>query len=166
MYSKGHAGLTLVIMSLLMLPFPYGTHALALIVLTATFSALPDVDLKWQRKGIPIQHRGPTHSILFALIAGLLFGAAFLYLNKDLIWGAMGFVSGFMAVLSHMVGDLFTHHEFAPLWPFSKKRYAYHITTAGNKVANEGLATLGGAAFMLYNMYHQGILLNILRVFF
>lgn len=165
MYAKGHSGLTLIIMSLLMLPFPYSDNNLIIIVMSATLSALPDLDLKWQRQGVNIRHRGPTHSILFAVIAGIAFGMLFWYANRTLTWAGMGFLSGFMGVVSHLIGDMFTHHAFKPLWPISSKETALHLTRAGNKAANDGLATAGSVAFILYILNGQGVLTDILTMF-
>ena len=37
-------------------------NGLIVIVLSAGLSALPDLDLKWQRQGVPIKHRGCARS--------------------------------------------------------------------------------------------------------
>jgi inner membrane protein len=152
-------------MSLILLPFPYTDNNLIIIAMSAALSALPDLDLKWQRQGINIRHRGPTHSILFAVIAGIAFGGMFWYANKTLTWAGMGFLSGFMGVVSHLIGDMFTHHAFKPLWPLSSRETALHLTRASNKAANDGLATAGGAAFMLYVLNGHGILADLLITF-
>lgn len=162
MYAKGHSGLTLFIMSIIMMIFPYSENNLIVIVLAAGLSALPDVDLKWQRQGIPIKHRGQTHSILAAIIAGIVFGGLFWYGFNTITWTIMGFLSGFMGVTSHLIGDTFTHHKFKAFWPFSDKTYGgLHWTSAKNKAANEGLATLGTSAFMFYVLNGMGILADI-----
>ncbi|MCW4051325.1 MAG: metal-dependent hydrolase [Candidatus Bathyarchaeota archaeon] len=165
MYAKGHSGLTLFIMSTIMMFFPYSENGLIIIVLSASLSALPDLDLKWQRQGINIRHRGPTHSILAAIIAGIGFGFLFWYGYKTWIWGGIGFFSGFMGVTSHLIGDAFTHHAFKPLWPFSNREIALHLTRASNKAVNEGLATLGTLAFMLYFLNGTGVLTDLLNIF-
>jgi membrane-bound metal-dependent hydrolase YbcI (DUF457 family) len=115
LYAKGHSGLTFFLMSLLMLVFPYSENALIIIVLSASLSILPDLDLKWQRQGVNIQHRGPTHSILAAIIGGICFGALFYYGYRTFLWAGIGFISGFMGIVSHLIGDTFTHHAFKPL---------------------------------------------------
>ena len=152
-------------MSLIMLLLPYSENGLIVIVLSASLSALPDLDLKWQRQGIPIQHRGPTHSILAAIVAGVVFGAFFWYAYDTFIWTVMGFTSGFMGVVSHLIGDAFTHHAFKPLWPFNDREIALHWTNASNKAANEGLATLGTSAFMLYILNGNGVIADLLSIF-
>ncbi|MBD3206616.1 hypothetical protein GF319_09785 [Candidatus Bathyarchaeota archaeon] len=162
LYKEGHVGLTFLIMSIIMLPFPYSTNNLIMIVLASAFSALPDIDLEWQRKGYPVHHRGITHSILFAIIIGVIFGYVFWLANKTFLWAGMGFVSGFMAVVSHMVGDTFTYMKFKPFYPFNMKEISYGFCRANNKAANEGLMTVGTIAFILYILFKEGILFNLI----
>jgi membrane-bound metal-dependent hydrolase YbcI (DUF457 family) len=77
----------------------------------------------------------------------------------------MGFISGFMAVVSHMIGDTFTHHAFKPLWPFSDWEIALHWTNASNKAANDGLAKLGSYTFIFYFLYGNGVIADLIAVF-
>ena len=165
LYAKGHSGLTFFIMSLIMMILPYSENGLIVIVLSASLSALPDLDLKWQRQGIPIQHRGPTHSILAAIITGVAFGALFWYAYNTIVWTAIGFTAGFMGVVSHLIGDSFTHHAFKPLWPFSDREIALHWTNASNKAVNDGLATLGISTFMIYFLNGNGVLRDLMQIF-
>jgi inner membrane protein len=162
MYAKGHTGLTLLIASLLVLPFGYDAELVLFILLSAGLSALPDIDLEWQRKGIPIHHRGVTHSILFALLIGLGLGSILFYSQKTLEYFLLGFFSGFIGIISHLIGDSFTKMAFKPLWPFSNKEVCFGFCTAGNKAANEGLMTVGMVAFILYILITNGALNNIL----
>jgi membrane-bound metal-dependent hydrolase YbcI (DUF457 family) len=149
-------------MSLIMLPFPYSINNLIMIVLASAFSALPDIDLEWQRKGYPVHHMGFTHSILFAIIIGVVFGYVFWLANKTYLWAGMGFVSGFMAVVSHMIGDTFTYMAFKPLYPFYNREISYGFCKASNKSVNEGLMSVGFVTFIAYILLKEGILFNIL----
>jgi inner membrane protein len=162
MYKEGHIGLTFLLMSIIMLPFPYSHNNLIMIVMASALSALPDIDLEWQKQGIPIHHRGFTHSILFALICGIFFGGIFWMANKTLLWAGMGFISGFMAIVSHMIGDTFTYMAFKPLYPFDMREVSYGLCKASNKAVNEGLFTVGVITFILYFMLKEGILFRIL----
>ena len=165
MYQKGHAGLTLFIMSALFWFFPFGSESLIMIIMAGVLSALPDYDLKWQRQGTPIKHRGITHSLLFAIVTGVGFALIFWYADRTFLWAVMGFVSGFMGVVSHLIGDTFTHHPFKALYPFSNKEYgALHWTSAKNKVANDGLMSLGSIAFILYVLNGTGSLSDLLGI--
>jgi len=165
MYSKGHAGLTLLLMSVIMLPFPYGDNSLIIILLSTMLSTLPDIDLKWQRSGIPVHHRGFTHSVLFAFISGLACGALFWYSNNTLTWVGLGFFSGFIGVVSHMIGDTLTYMPFKPLWPFDKREISFGLCSAGDKVVNEGLMSIGSGAFILYILIKNGVVSDLLASF-
>jgi ABC-type branched-subunit amino acid transport system permease subunit len=90
---------------------------------TATFVAvlsnLPDLDIA---AGLLVHgngcafHRGPTHSLVFALLAGVL--AA----NVWRLWDAiprMRWTSCFFIILSHVIGDLLlTRSPVSLLWPW------------------------------------------------
>jgi membrane-bound metal-dependent hydrolase YbcI (DUF457 family) len=67
--------------------------------------------------------------------------------NKKFLWAGMGFVSGFMAIVSHMIGDTFTYMAFKPLYPFDMREVSYSLCKASNKAVNEGLFTV--ARFLL-----------------
>ena len=82
-------------------------------------SNLPDIDVIF---GLILQgngsayHRGPTHSILFALTMGYLASKA------SKIWSylsAVSFKTCFMLILSHVVADYFlTSSPVSLFWPF------------------------------------------------
>jgi len=150
MYARGHIGLTLLILSLLMLPFRENENAFLLIVLASGVSTLPDIDLKWQRWGLPVRHRGVTHSVLFALLIGFLIGEVFYYGYETTSWFVTGFMSGFLGIICHLIGDSFTFHSFKPFWPFSNIKVAFGFCRASDKKVNKNLMMLGGLAFILY----------------
>jgi len=108
MHSKGHFGLALFVMSLILLPFGFGNDYLILVivVLSAGLSSFPDIDLN-----LGIAHRKYTHNILFAFIMGVFFGIIFGYASG--IWyGLVGFFGGFMGVMLHLLGDVMTRMPF------------------------------------------------------
>lgn len=76
MNHKGHAGLTLLVFSVLMLPFGLSENAIVVIVLAAGLSSLPDIDIN-----LEMNHRGYTHNILAALVVGIIFGFLFFLFN-------------------------------------------------------------------------------------
>lgn len=160
MHAKGHTGLTFLLMSILMIPFGYDINKVTLIVLAAGLSALPDIDLQLQKQGFPVHHRGFTHSIAFAFIAGLGFAIIFGYTHGTVAWVLLGFFSGFMGVLSHLLGDMLTYMAFKPLWPFSDIEVSLGICKASNKAVNEGLMTAGSIALVIYFMLGTGSLSN------
>ena len=156
MYTVGHAGLTLLILSIMMLPFGYDTGKIILIVFAAGISSLPDIDLEWQKRGYPIHHRGPTHSILFALIVGILLGGLLWYGYREMSWFVIGFIAGVFGIVSHLIGDSFTYMAFKPLSPFSTKEIGFKLVSANNRIANEGFGTVGTLAFLYYILSGHG----------
>lgn len=166
MYSKGHAGLTLILVSLLMLPFGNNEHALYIIVLSAGLSALPDIDMEWRKHVSFVHHRGVTHSILFAFIAGAAFGVLFYYAFQTYTWTLVGFASAFLGVVSHLIGDSFTYHRFKPLWPLRQDEIAFELCAASDRSVNDGLMTAGAITLVLYYLAVTGGLTNILSNFF
>lgn len=94
--------------------------------LLVTLSLLPDADVVAFSLGIPYSapfgHRGATHSLVFALLVGLICGAVAAARRRR--WLTIGVVT--MAVVaSHGVLDTFTDGGLgaALLWPFSDARY-------------------------------------------
>lgn len=158
MHSKGHFGLALGVMSLMMLPFGLGTNNLVFltILLSAMLSALPDIDIQWQ-----IPHRKITHNILFALIIGIIFGAIFGYASG--FWYVLvGFIGGFMGIMLHLLGDVMTHMKFKPFYPFSHKEYAWGWFLAKSKTANDGFFAFGIVAFFMYIIISSSVLASML----
>ena len=82
-------------------------------------SNLPDIDvllgLILQNNG-SVFHRGPTHSILFALIMGLIAS------QTSKLWShipTISFKTSFLLILSHVVADYYlTNSPVSFYWPF------------------------------------------------
>ena len=146
MYYKGHAGLTLLLTSLTLMALPKSDSALQVLALSTALSTLPDIDLELRRLSRSLHHRGPTHSILFALMSGCLLQ----YTYGEARWFMIGFISAAWGVVSHLLGDMLTYHPFKPLWPLSQREVALKLCSADNRLVNEGLLTLGGLALTLY----------------
>lgn len=116
---------------------------------------LPDVDLR-----LPlVAHRGPTHTVWFALVAAAAGGyvgwTAGVAADPLLGVGTAAFgaaVAG-LAVGSHVAADALTPMGVRPLAPVSDRRVSYDLTRATNPVANLlGLGVGAGlalAAFVL-----------------
>jgi inner membrane protein len=160
-YRKGHYGVAL----LLFAPVGFALVVLGLpIVALLTggvmlwLAMLPDVDHR-----LPlIEHRGPTHSLLFAGVVGAAFGGAGYLLGSPAAFGqllaetvtgsgavvrlqvaAVGFAAGTLAVVAHLVGDALTPAGVNFLWPLSGKTYSASLTRADNALWNYGLFALG-----------------------
>ena len=149
MYKRGHLGVALLTLApitfwLLSTGSPvFG----ALVVGTVLYLAmLPDVDHRVP--GIP--HRGPTHSLLFAVVVGAVFaGAASLVepvLSIAVPGGvsmvAFGFLLGFGSVVAHLLGDVITPAGVNFLWPYPRT-WSLYLTGADSTVWNWGLFVLG-----------------------
>ena len=87
--------------------------------LLMVLSILPDVDIIFDLLINTEIHRGPTHSIFFAV---LLFVPIFLIYRKRA-------VPYFLALISHsLIGDFFIGGQLQLFWPFSSGTYgAQHI---------------------------------------
>ncbi|MGM0604904.1 MAG: metal-dependent hydrolase [Halobacteriota archaeon] len=147
MYRKGHLGVSLLVYS----PIGYalvsiGEPVVAILtaVVMVSLAMLPDIDHQ-----LPlVDHRGPTHSLLFAVLVGGLFAVAGgLFEGHFTVWSlnpaAFGFLLGFVAVFAHLLGDTLTPSGVNYLWPISSTRFSLSITRADSQVANYGLFALG-----------------------
>ncbi|MBW4953835.1 metal-dependent hydrolase, partial [Klebsiella pneumoniae] len=109
---------------------------------------LPDCDHQ-----LPIiAHRGPTHSIVFALFLGTILGAAGLAFGEAIAsvsattMGIFAFGIGVLAILSHLAADCITPMGVRPLWPLSRWHYSANIVRAKNPLANYLFLALGIAS--------------------
>jgi inner membrane protein len=154
MLRNGHLGLALLVLSLLGVPFGFGPDncMICIIIVGAALSSLPDIDIK---TGM-IHHRGITHTLLFALIAGICAGIIFGYFS-GFIWGIIGFISGFSGVVLHLLGDIMTFHKFRPLYPFNNREIGYGFFPANSESANNGFLMLGSFAFVFYLVISSGV---------
>ena len=165
MYGKGHTGLTLAMMSWLMVPFGWDVRIVLLIIIASGVSTIPDKDIQWH-----MNHRGPTHTVLAAVITGIVLGVLF-YLG-DPQFGLVGFLGGFFGVISHLLGDIIAGktrsgdaYTIKPFWPFSNKEIGFGLIKASNRKINGFLINLGGISFVLYVLITRGVLQSLLRSF-
>jgi len=156
MHGKGHFGLTLLVLSIAAIPIGLGPDnvMVAIILFASALSGLPDIDLK-----LGIKHRGFTHNILFAILVGLGFGALFGYASGWL-YGVVGFISGFGAIMTHLLGDVMTFHKFKPFYPFDSREIAYGFFPANSEKANKGFFTARLIMFFIYLFVASGGLSN------
>lgn len=152
MHREGHIGVGFFIYS----PFAYFfidagwtlLFGLGMVAIGA-WSFLPDIDMT-----LPIRHRGPTHSIVFAACAGLLTALVFAWLFTQvtsvgaplLTMVLVGFSMGFLGVLGHIIGDVLTPMGVQPWWPRSNSKYSLDVVYAADKQANKQLSMLGAVA--------------------
>jgi len=153
LYKEGHAGVSFLLFSPLMLFFKSigadMTYVFVTCVLMVALSSLPDIDMELRKEyGIEINHRGKTHTFL----AGILFGIAFSALigvAYGILGNLMGFIAGFGGTASHLLGDAFTYEPFEPFYPFSKKKIALRKFKSSNRLVNNTMLGLGIFSFII-----------------
>lgn len=151
MHKVGHIGAALLVyspMGLLLLLVGFDELAVLGGVAMVALATLPDCDHR-----LPIiGHRGPTHSIVFALLLGCFLGFAGFTFGEVLAsvpattMGTFAFGIGTLAILSHLAADCITPMGIRPLWPLSRWHYSANLVLAKNPIANYLLLTMGIAA--------------------
>jgi inner membrane protein len=160
-YKTGHYGTALIAYAPVALFLTTTQQYVPLVLgwfIVVSLTRIPDWDM-W----LPIPHRGPTHTVWFALfmgvltgagLAGLLYGIGDLYVgflgykvNQYTLIGAalFGFSMGALSILAHLLGDIITPTGIKPFAFRGRltKRYRFVIARAANELANNALFVLG-----------------------
>ena len=156
MYAPGHVGIALALFS------PVGLYlhrrgqtrlAVAGSVAIAGATLLPDVDLflPW------MVHRGPTHTVWFAILAGVSMGTIGALggglrdrsARRALGVGAFGAGLGALAVLAHLAGDVITPMGIRPLAPLSDASHTFDLVYARDPTANVAFLAAGSVATLV-----------------
>ena len=151
MYRHGHTGVGLTLYA----PVAYAALSAGQFELaTAGFvgmvwlAMVPDLDMR-----IPgLSHRGPTHTLLFAVVVGLVCGAGGWVVGTEVagfgprVLAGFGALVGTLSVLAHLLADWLTPMRIAPLWPLSSERYSLSLCYASNTPANYLLLLVGVGA--------------------
>ncbi|WP_339103411.1 metal-dependent hydrolase [Haloterrigena salinisoli] len=153
MYQVGHYGTALVAYAPLGTAVALAGHETTAILgalACVALSTLPDCDHR-----VPlVEHRGPTHSLAFALLVGAgLAGIAAMLVDAGsplLGVGLVGFAFavGALSICSHLLADALTPMGIRPLWPLSNRRYTLAVTRAANPLANYALLGVGVGAVL------------------
>jgi len=113
-----------------------------------SMAPFPDIDLY-----LNVPHRGPTHSIWFASLVGFVYALILMYSDISqlslLETFAIGFLSGFVGVIGHMIGDMGTPMGVAPLEPVSSFYVGLGWYASGDKNVNRIAFQVGTFAFVL-----------------
>lgn len=125
----GHFGFSLLVLSPLLQIF-----SLSYVLFAVALAMLPDIDLV-----LRIEHRKYTHNVAFASSMAILFYALFA--------SSLLAILAFLSVLLHILADLMTKQKFAPLYPFSKKKFALKLFRSDNKPINYTVFLLGLVSF-------------------
>ena len=149
MYKLGHYGVALLVYAPLAFALLVAGYEVAALLGGAgmvVLSTLPDIDHQ-----LPlVSHRGPTHSVLFALVVGggvagvvMVLAPPYLGVTGTPVAAAFGFGVGTLAVLAHLLGDVLTPMGIRPFWPVSNASFSLSVTRASSPVANYLLFALG-----------------------
>lgn len=154
MYQVGHYGAALVAyapLGTLVALGGYETAAIVGVLGCVALSTLPDCDHQ-----IPmVEHRGPTHSLVFALLVGAGFAAVTAVLVEasspfiDIGFVIFAFIVGTLSIVSHLLADALTPMGIRPFWPISRRRYTLSVTKAANPLANYVLFGVGVGAVLV-----------------
>ena len=148
MHRPGHYGAALLVYA------PVGAFTLALgldeLALLGGAVAIagamfPDLDER-----VPgIRHRGPTHTVWFALAVGAVLGLAGAVIgaregvSAAVGLGLFGALVGTLTVVAHLLADIFTWSGIRPFAPVRDTWYSLKVTGAANPIANYLLLAVG-----------------------
>jgi len=166
MYRTGHMGINMILYApilFVLVALDFIITGILGLVIMIYFASLPDMDLShWFLK-----HRGFTHTYVFALIVGTVFGAFGLIISsagmnagilEQSTWNQSGlpvgaFFLGVYVIVGHIIGDIitpagvrpFAKPRFIPNLPiFWDKQYSLSLVYAKNTLANGGFLLIGG----------------------
>ncbi|WP_418281111.1 metal-dependent hydrolase [Halorubrum sp. DTA98] len=150
MYSRGHVGLALLAYAPIAgVILDAGAVELALVggVLAVAFATIPDVD-----QMLPIPHRGPTHTLAFALATGIAAALVATVVMAGSAPSAPSWTPLFVGTVvtitlcSHIAGDAITPMGIQPFRPLSEFHYTMDLTPAKNPRANHLFLAVGVVA--------------------
>jgi inner membrane protein len=150
MHKTGHIGVALLVYAPIGLALLLaGFDELAVLggVGMVVLATLPDSDHR-----LPfVAHRGPTHSVAFAVALGAVLGVAGFAFggyvsHSPATMGAFAFLIGSLAVFSHLLADSITPMGIRPFWPVSGWHYSANVVRAKNPIANYLLLAVGIAS--------------------
>ena len=165
MHKDGHVGAALLAFSGvgLVLVESGGFHLAALgAAVVVGMAMLPDIDHQ-----VPLlDHRGATHTLLFAIVGGIVTGfvakiagaamgvtvvGSFVVYGYEIVTlQSYGVLLGTLTLLSHLAADAITPMGVPLLWPLSKERYSLDLVLAKNTLANYVLLVAGVLATLLW----------------
>ncbi len=111
MFAVGHMSLAYLLGKASSKPLKVNPNIPVLLVL----SILPDIDIAFQTLTGSIIHRGPTHSLIVALV---IFTPFFILYGKRA-------VPYFLAFISHFLGDFFIGGQLQLFWPLSTSNFGF-----------------------------------------
>lgn len=173
---RGHLGTALILSaeSLVLLGPVYGTAAT---VVMLALTPVPDWDLYISES--VVKHRGPTHSLAFALVASFVLASAIAYparLGQRIVmdYGVLSsgvvspfrmwlflFCAGTASLVGHLLTDTLTYgggYKVEPFWPLSSWTLAFGLCHSDDEEWNTALLASGMTAFLaagLHELYYS-----------
>lgn len=150
-YQKGHYGAALLVyapVGFVVTVAGYRGLAVGGAAVALALAMVPD----WDTRIPGIDHRGPTHTVWFALLVALAVGGAGLALGRargdaaTVTLGGVGFLVGFLTLCSHVAADALTPMGVTPFTPVSDRHVSYSLVRAKNRLANWLLLAAGTLA--------------------
>ncbi|RKD95128.1 metal-dependent hydrolase [Halopiger aswanensis] len=153
MYKDGHIGFN----ALLYAPFvPLVSARWSLetavlgTVLVVGLAPLPDIDQLLPQ----IAHRGPTHTVWFAVLVGLFVGVGTTLLVDATPTATasafpFGFALGTGSVLAHLAGDIVTPMGISPFSPVSAAHVTLDLFPSKHGRINRAVLLLGSSALLV-----------------
>lgn len=145
MYRRGHVGAALFVYAPVGAALSRGGEPWLAVLGAAVAIAcatLPDAD-----EFLPIDHRGPTHTIWFVLggaavaaVAG--WGLGSIVGRPDAIAVTVGLAAG-LSLGSHLLADSITPMGIRPFYPLSTWHHSFGVTPAANPRANTTMLGVG-----------------------
>ncbi|MFC4248077.1 metal-dependent hydrolase [Natribaculum luteum] len=162
MHKPGHYGAALLVYAPIgFLMLALGFDGLAVIggAIAVGGAMIPDLDMR-----IPgVQHRGITHTVWFALLAGIVLGVAGGLLGSSsgaiatVGLSVFGFLVGTLTISAHLLADALTPMGIRPLEPIDDLEITLDVAKAANPVANYALLALGIATITVAAVVGQAI---------
>lgn len=171
MHKEGHIGIGLLLYSpflFIFFLFDFAEMGLLFGAIFIFLSFHPDIDMKIQRKTsflrndylkniIPFlenflnltKHRSITHTVWYALLWGIIvaIGSFMIFspvnLLNIILFVSLGFIIGFLGIISHLLGDILTPMGIKPFYPVKNKNYSLNKFKAKNPFYNYGFLILG-----------------------
>ena len=153
MYIAGHVGAALLCYAPVAAALVSGGHpelAAVGIGVAVAVAGLPDID-----ESLPIDHRGPTHTVWFAVGVALLGGVVGLVgggvIGDGVLLGAVLASAVFLSLFSHLLADSITPMGIRPFAPVSSWHLTFDIVPAANVRANAAFLSggIGGTGLCL-----------------
>ncbi len=145
MYRWGHVGAALFLYSPVGAVLSHGGDPeLALVggVIAVALATVPDAD-----EYLPIDHRGPTHTVWFAAGGATCVAAigwlAGLAIGRPLALAATVGTAAAISLLSHLLADSITPMGIRPFYPVSMWHHSFDVTPAKNPRANTVMFGVG-----------------------